>query len=175
MSKNKPVTLFQCNRTSSVSYEGQSNRTAGRDRLVEPVSLIQQKPLEIVNLEEAIGEYEFSAVPRSLFASVHWYIAMVWKSNRHHVSELPSPLLHGWEIVDDGTLLLPSDKYELMKQTENIAVSNSQNVDENMDDVARKLRVTCIDWPTPPVRRSRRSRYFDPSSLLGCSIKFLRM
>ena len=29
------------------------------------------------------------------------YIAMVWKSNRHHVSELPSPLLHGWEIVDD--------------------------------------------------------------------------
>ena len=29
------------------------------------------------------------------------YIAMVWKSSRHHVSELPSPLLHGWEIVDD--------------------------------------------------------------------------
>ena len=29
------------------------------------------------------------------------YVAMVWKSSRHHVSELPSPLLHGWEIVDD--------------------------------------------------------------------------
>ena len=38
MSKKKPVTLFQCNRTSSVSYEGQSNRTAGRERLVDPVS-----------------------------------------------------------------------------------------------------------------------------------------
>ena len=29
------------------------------------------------------------------------YIVMVWKSSRHHVSELSSPLLHGWEIVDD--------------------------------------------------------------------------
>ena len=29
------------------------------------------------------------------------YIAMIWKSSRHHISELPSPLLHGWEIVDD--------------------------------------------------------------------------
>ena len=65
-----------------------------------------------MNLEEAIGEYEFLAVPRSLFPS-------------------------------DGTLLLPSDKYELMKQTENIAVPNPQNMDENMDDVAQKLRVTC--------------------------------
>ena len=61
--------------------------------------LIQQKRPEIMNLEEAIGEYEFSAVPRSLFSS-------------------------------DGTLLLPSDKYELMKQTENIAVANPQNMDE---------------------------------------------
>ena len=31
--------------------------------------LIQQKRPEIMNLEEAIGEYEFSAVPRSLYAS----------------------------------------------------------------------------------------------------------
>ena len=37
------------------------------------------------------------------------YMAMVWKSSRHHVSELPSPLLHGWEIVDDKNvpIILP--------------------------------------------------------------------
>ena len=46
--------------------------------------LIQQKRLEMMSLEEAIRKYEFSASPRSLFAS-------------------------------DGTLHLPSDKYELMK------------------------------------------------------------
>ena len=38
MSEKKPVTFFQCNRTSSVSYEGQSNRTARRERLVDQVS-----------------------------------------------------------------------------------------------------------------------------------------
>ena len=67
-----------------------------------------------MNLEEAIGEYEFSAVPRSLFAS-------------------------------DGTLLLPSDKYELMKQTENIAVPNPQNMDEYQTTPESTYRADVID------------------------------
>ena len=52
----------------------------------------------MMNLEEAIGEYELSGLPKSLFAS-------------------------------DGILHLPSVKYELTKQTENIAVPNCQNMD----------------------------------------------
>ena len=28
------------------------------------------------------------------------YIAMVWRSSREHISELPLPSLHGWESVD---------------------------------------------------------------------------
>ena len=74
---------------------------------------IQQKRPEIMNLEEAIGEHEFSAVPRSLFAS-------------------------------DGTLLLTSDKYELMKQTENIAVPNPQNVDEYQTTPESTYKIQCV-------------------------------
>ena len=67
-----------------------------------------------MNLEEAIGEYEFLAVPRSLFAS-------------------------------DGTFLLPSDKYELMKQTENIAVPSPQNIDEYQTTPESTCRADVID------------------------------
>ena len=28
------------------------------------------------------------------------YMAMVWRSSQEHISELPSPSLHGWESVD---------------------------------------------------------------------------
>ena len=73
--------------------------------------LIQQKRPEIMNLEEAIGEYQFSALPRSLLAS-------------------------------DGTLHLPSDKYELMKQTENIAVPDSQNLQEQATDQNLDIELT---------------------------------
>ena len=41
----------------------------GRD-LMTRFLLIQQKQPEIMNSEEAIGEYEFSAVPRSLIICV---------------------------------------------------------------------------------------------------------
>ena len=67
----------------------------------------------MMNLEEAIGEYEFSALRRSLFAS-------------------------------NGTLHLPSDKYELMKQTENIAVPNSQNLQEQTTVPESRHRLTAL-------------------------------
>ena len=68
----------------------------------------------MMNLDEAIGEYEFTALPRSLFAL-------------------------------DGTLDLPSDKYKFMKQTENIAVSNSQNLEEHATSTESRHRVDIVN------------------------------
>ena len=76
--------------------------------------LIQQKRPEMMNLDEAIGEYEFPALPRSLFALY-------------------------------GTLDLPSDKYKFMKQTENIAVSNSQNLEEHATSTESRHRVDIVN------------------------------
>ena len=48
-------------------------------------------------------------------------------------------------FASDGTLHLPSDKYELMKQTENIAVPNSQNLQEQATAPESRHRVDIVD------------------------------
>ena len=45
----------------------------------------------------------------------------------------------------DGTLDLPSDKYKLMKQTENIAVPNSQNLEEHATSTESRYRVEIVN------------------------------
>ena len=48
-------------------------------------------------------------------------------------------------FASDGTLHLPYDKYELMKQTENIAVPNSQNLQEKATAPESRHRVDIVD------------------------------
>ena len=62
---------------------------------------------ELFRLEGRDGEKLPSTL--SSFLPHLWranYIAVVWKSSQHHVSELPSPSLHGWEIEDDKNVLI---------------------------------------------------------------------
>ena len=89
MSKKNLSLFFNATEPVQCRMKDKVIELRGERGLLTKFLLIQQKRPEIMNLEEAIGEYDFSAVPRSLF-------------------------------VSDGTLLLPSDKYELMKQTENM-------------------------------------------------------
>ena len=98
MKKQDLSLFFSATAPAQCCMKDKSNRASRRKRLLTRFLLIQQKRAEMMNLEEAIGEYEFSSWSKSLFAS-------------------------------DGISHLPSVKYELTKQTENIVVPNCQNLD----------------------------------------------
>ena len=66
----KNLLLF-FNATATVQYRIKYNVTELSEErgLLTRFLLIQQKRFETISLKEAVGEYEFSALPRSLFAS----------------------------------------------------------------------------------------------------------